>query len=227
VLYLQWLSEDTEETVASREDIAKWANGRCNRLIEKFLKIGPAKIRDEPALHFWGFEGMLLYLRQIYGLELLARVINYQTDNGVPTLARDLDLSISYAIKAMPWAPVVVPGTLTAGISSADPGAPDAAWTWAEAGESLVLPPGRACRCWVYLRGDNRYKIRAEVDTDGWRMRGANLAATTASLGLLSATAPETLFYANSEAWYEFQWRNIGDAPAVVQGWSWSPIDKH
>lgn len=234
VLYLTWLSEDSSESVMPRQEIGAWSGGRRDALIGAFLKLGPGPLIDVPAGHFWAFEGMLLYLRQIHGLPLLARLLNFSADQDRQT-ANDWQMNLGYAMSG--WSrtqgstqPVIVDGKYAAEVSIRAPVLSSASgyntaetWVYHKVDTELQLEPGMAARSWIYLP-KGRYRLNVEVDGQNWQVRGASLDPVNHYwLGTLAPGSLGCSFKATTEAWYHLQWRNVGSHPITLKKWTWTP----
>jgi hypothetical protein len=236
VLYLQWLADDPDQKLFSPDEIAQWSLGRETGLISKFLALGPAMVLDEPALHFWGFEGMLFYLRRMYGMPLLSRLLKFSENHERQTID-DVSLNLGYAMAASCYDSdsVIVLGSMAARIARASApgqatghGRQEDNWQAYATGAPLTLGPGDATQCWVYLRrlsGGRPYTVSVKATGTGWKLRGATIAThgQWRPVGTLTPTASSAAMGIASEAWYNLQWRNIGTGPVTIQQWKWTP----
>ncbi|MCA1595780.1 MAG: hypothetical protein LC772_05090 [Chloroflexi bacterium] len=214
VLYTRWLGEDSNQTELPGGAVLQWSEARCLALEGAFLKVGPG-IFSRPANHFWEFEGALLYLGDLYGFPLLARVLAFSQN----TTGADTAQKIADALAGYPAAPVKVYGQLAALMLEGG------RWVPYSAGSPCTLLPGSAVRQYVYLRrGD--YHLKIEAAQSAWRLRGAVLGrgASTVLLGGFSDSAAETTFPSTAAGWYLLQWRNVGPAAVTIESWNWDPV---
>ena len=234
VLYLGWLGEDTKENVLPVDQVAAWANARENAFIDKFLQIGPTTLLDRPTHYFWAFEGMLLYLKQMYGFPVLAKVLYNPHMLGGITLqdvSNDVGYIVQAAYKANSISKVTVPGFFASQIGFVEVNSTTSAdqtktvWKPHKAGSLCVVGPGQGVRCWVYLESGS-HQIGVTAQEDLWELRGAVIGADDewSMLGTVNKAAPVIPFKAAAEGWYQIQWRNTGDRPVTIQDWTWMPV---
>ncbi|HET6387600.1 MAG TPA: hypothetical protein VFJ58_29790 [Armatimonadota bacterium] len=213
-LYMEWLGDDTEQTVIPAATVSNWSAGRQRVLEDAFLKLGPQRLLREPAAHFWEVAGLLLYLKQLYGTEAMARVLKFSNDFRRNT-ASAITLNMDDALSTEKWDSVTVPGGLAAPIDGdADPGA--------NPQNSVSIAPGAAVRAWVFLHA-GAHRLKIAVDGVNWRLRGARIGSgkAWAPLGTVTAGTASIDFPASGSGWYETQWRNTGSQPMNLLGWTW------
>ena len=217
VLYMGWLAEDTDQAVIPATEVGDWSRARARVLERAFLSLDPRVLQREPGRHYWELAGLLLYLKDLYGVRVLGRLLKVCADyqrHGVDST--DVNLADAMAVENPTG--VVIPGDLVQRLSPRGPGGTGGA-------DGNTLRPDEAVRTWVYLR-PGRYRMAVAAGGGDWKLRAAEIGSGSqwAPMGVLSAASPAVEFRAKAMGWYAFQWRNLTPTPVPVQAWNWKAI---